>query len=887
MSVPGRKWRACLRIARREVWRSKARSLVVVAMIGVPVLLFAAAGILLRTNAASESETTLRGLGSADASVVAEGRTPVVQSFDGDALPADGADPGAEGSPWTAREVAAKTGGRAIPMRTGKVLLPAGKGAIAAQVRELDIRDPVFDGLATVTSGRAPAKPGEVLVSETLAERGFEPGSSLRTNDRTLRVVGVVRDPSDFSVSEIVGLTGSVLGPDDDAKLRYLVDTGGAAVSWTDVRRLNRLGLVVTSRAVLSNPPPESALAPQFRSEPSDSGTDASLAYFYALLVGSVVLQIALLAGPAFAVGARRQRRQLALLLATGGTPRDIRRVVLAQGLVLGFGASAAGIGLAIGGLVAARPLIETAFGFELGPYDLQPLDLALIAALGTFSAFAAAFVPARQAARLQPVEALTGRGAVRTRLGWPFVGGLLTAGGVIAIATGVTTPVDGEIRVVPGTFAIVAGLIMMLPAMLGMLGRLGTRLPLAFRLAARDTARHRARSAAAVAAVMGTTIGVTALAIGSSSDFAESRRDYMPRAKPGVMEISVGSSADSGITQAQLESLTAEVRRILPERSVLLTYGAGAPSNNSMRFAEMLDPACTTKDCSPFIPEWTGSGTVGSGTVLLAAEPAELEKLAGPLTAEQSQTLRSGGVLVPDGAAVSAGGRAWVRTYQVGDPESTRKITELPAAAAPQLGTRTKAGYVSMAEMVTSRQTAERLGLSVQPLQIVAAPGGPEVTAAQQEEIQELVNGLDLGGEVYVERGFQESYTPVFLILAVLGGLIVLVGTATSTALSLDDARPDSATLAAVGAAPKTRRAQAMAYAAVIGLTGAVLGALAGAAPGIAVSWPLTTSSPGGHILDIPWLLLGLTVLAVPVFTALCAALFTRSTVPMVRRAE
>lgn len=43
-------------------------------------------------------------------------------------------------------------------------------------------------GLRTV---RATLRSGEIPVSEPLAERGFEPGTSLRTGDRTLRFVGV------------------------------------------------------------------------------------------------------------------------------------------------------------------------------------------------------------------------------------------------------------------------------------------------------------------------------------------------------------------------------------------------------------------------------------------------------------------------------------------------------------------------------------------------------------------------------------------------------------------------------------------------------------------------------------------------------------------------
>ena len=78
-------------------------------------------------------------------------------------------------------------------------------------------------------------------------------------------------------------------------------------------------------------------------------------------------------------------------------------------------------------------------------------------------------------------------------------------------------------------------------------------------------------------------------------------------------------------------------------------------------------------------------------------------------------------------------------------------------------------------------------------------------------------------------------------LILVGLGGLLMLGGTLTATFLALSDARPDLATLSAVGASPRTRRGVAAAYAVVVGFVGALLGAAVGFIPGIAITYPLT----------------------------------------------
>ena len=83
-----------------------------------------------------------------------------------------------------------------------------------------------------------------------------------------------------------------------------------------------------------------------------------------------------------------------------------------------------------------------------------------------------------------------------------------------------------------------------------------------------------------------------------------------------------------------------------------------------------------------------------------------------------------------------------------------------------------------------------------------------------------------------------------VQLVLAALGGILMLGGTLTATFLALSDARPDLATLSAVGASPRSRRWVAASYAWSIGFVGAVLGAAVGFIPGIAVTYPLTERS-------------------------------------------
>jgi putative ABC transport system permease protein len=159
-------------------------------------------------------------------------------------------------------------------------------------------------------------------------------------------------------------------------------------------------------------------------------------------------------------------------------------------------------------------------------------------------------------------------------------------------------------------------------------------------------------------------------------------------------------------------------------------------------------------------------------------------------------------------------------------------------------------------------------------------------MSADEQQRVEEAVRGITRDASVHVERGFTETLTTPFLALALVGALLVLVGTLTAAGLALVDAGPDLATLGAVGAAPRTRRGIAAGQVLVIGLLGATLGVAAGTIPGLAAAWQITAGPDGQHpTLAVPWTLLALVALATPGIAALCSALATRSRPQLTRR--
>ncbi len=104
--------------------------------------------------------------------------------------------------------------------------------------------------------------------------------------------------------------------------------------------------------------------------------------------------------------------REIGILKAMGLTRRDTLLVFLLQGLWIGAIGTLAGIVLGIGiselieryGLI---PIPPDVYLVDRLPVSVSPFDLAWIAGTSLLISFAATIYPARQAARLQPVEAI------------------------------------------------------------------------------------------------------------------------------------------------------------------------------------------------------------------------------------------------------------------------------------------------------------------------------------------------------------------------------------------------------------------------------------------------------------------------------------------------
>ncbi len=95
-----------------------------------------------------------------------------------------------------------------------------------------------------------------------------------------------------------------------------------------------------------------------------------------------------------------QRTREIGVRLAMGAAPQDVVRLIVREGAVLALAGLIAGFA---GALAAGRTLATMLFGVT--PQD--PATFAGVAIALTAAALAASYLPARRAARVDPMEAL------------------------------------------------------------------------------------------------------------------------------------------------------------------------------------------------------------------------------------------------------------------------------------------------------------------------------------------------------------------------------------------------------------------------------------------------------------------------------------------------
>ncbi|MEU7759789.1 MULTISPECIES: ABC transporter permease [Micromonospora] len=880
-------WRTALRIARREARRSRRRTLLVLVMIALPVFGLSFAAVSYDMADLNRAERIERQLGGADIALRWDSLTPVTQDAWGEsAWPVEG-DWVGRTRPATAEEVRALLPEGSRVARTGWWMTfstRVNRHVESLDARALDLTDPLTRPLAEVLDGRPPVRPDEIAVSPTALRRlDTRIGDPVRTVDgATYRVVGVVEYPDNLrDVVTLAGVTRETAAGSDT----WLVDLPGPLEPGL-ADRLNAQGIQV----VVRDPLPGRQEFNRGMSVP-----DADEAGVVGVVGGLGLLEVVLLVGPAFAVSVRRRRRDLALVAVAGGDASHLRRIVLADGVVLGAGGAALGMLLGIGAAFAGRPIVEQyLLGERLGAYRIFPAALAAIAATAVLAGVLAAMAPAWAAARQDVATGLAGRrDATRPRRRWLLIGVALTAAGtaIAAFAAGRTS----QTGVLAGVALGELGLVFCTPSLVGVLGRAGRLLPLTPRLALRDASRNRSSAAPAISAVMAAVAGSVALGVYVASDETRSRELWQPGLPPG--NVLLTHSGETPADPPSAEVVAGRARAVLPDATVVSVatpgcvgdvrdkndctayalvppeqrcpYDAAGPVPDAAR----RDPRCVSPFQEPvdvYLPALVDDG--GALAALTGAPDDEL--------AAARRTLAAGGVVVTDARRVVDGQvRVEVNDNSGGPP--TGRL--LPAYALR--------GGLTVDRLVLSPVAADALGLTAVPMgYLLDTAGSP--TDRQMEMLADELFDIGPMSAQLATADPPSDQRPMLLLLAVASGVITLGAAAVATGLAAAEGRRDLSTLAAVGADPRVRRLLSLCQAGVIAVLGSALGIVAGLGSAVVVlaslnqryaeSWPVQPPYP----VTVPGVTLAVLVV-VPMVAMGGAALFTRSRLPIERRLD
>ncbi|MEU4574464.1 FtsX-like permease family protein [Nonomuraea sp. NPDC023979] len=849
-------FRAALRLSRRDALRAKGRSTLITVMIGLPVLVISTLLTGLATGDVSRREGLTRALGAADAQIATtEVRGPIRQDVSGVFKEAKGTPKSTR--PWTQAEVGALLDARLIPLNRGSVMVNLPNGEDVAGVTEVDLRDPMTRGMRPLLQGRFPAAPDEVAVTPAMLGLDVRLGRpmSVLAERRQVRVVGVVEYPYHALQREVVSLPGTLLRDKEDGHGTGWLADAPAPVGWDQVRRLNASGLRVESRAVIEDPPAVPRLYPAY----SPRDTDVVIAAAVAGVL--VIVETVLLAGPAFAVGLRRRRRELAVIAAHGGSPAHLKLIVLADGLVLGGIATPAGAALGIAAAIAPAPLVREMIG-GYGPPDVPWLQILGVVLLGTATGVIAALVPAVQAARQSPARVLAGREArvmARDRAGHPVLGLLLIAAGLAGCALGLMS----ERRLIMiGVVPFVLGLVAVTPWLVRATGRLAARLPLPLRLSVRDASRHRVRTASAVAAVMAATMGAITLGIGAESQYTVRKENTWAVEPTGTLVI-----RGNGLDDREWARVRAAAEKALP--GVPLVSGQRAVTEKGEEAS--LHLRAPFEACRDFCHGAVFNLPVGDARLL-----ALLQGRVDPVAAA---ALAEGKAIVFQPGAVRGG------KVRVGLSLDRRDL-EIPAVEA-------RPAQPKQAGALIPATALRAAGLKIGERTLYAAhrPADPATLAAQ-------IGAAHRDAYVRVENGYDDYPAGVLWLALGLAVVLVLGGTFAATGLAVADMRRDLDTVSAVGAPPRVRRLIVAAQAGYIAGLGALVGAVAGSVTGITLAWLLTRSrvprpgAPGDFqfelgmpLIAVPWVFCAVVVLGLPLLAAAVAGLVTRTRPAPARR--
>jgi putative ABC transport system permease protein len=676
--------------------------------------------------------------------------------------------------------------------------------------RSQDPEGPYGGPLLALRQGRFPVSPSEVALTGGVAdELGIQIGEPLALDGTTRTIVGLVENPSDLRddfalVPTVAGEPGQGGSASATGSGAEVPPASGAAAAPASPTESVTILVDADSERVLSFRPPGGGDV-EIASRATGEGALAAAAV---LLVAAVaMLFIALLAAAGFVVMAQRRRGQLGVLAALGATERHLRLALVANGATVGAVAAALGAAIGVVGWLLAEPRLEAAAGYRIDRFDVPWWVVAagMVAAVAT--ATAAAWWPARVAARQSIVQALSGRPPrPRAVHRSAIVAGSLVAAGVACLVSAGEVANDVEVLwanlalLGAGTLLATIGVLLLSPAALRLLGASAAPLPVATRLALRDLARFQARSSVALAATA-LALGLpVAIAVGATA--AQDTDESGNLAETQLLVRASGYGGPFVPEQADVDRLRPDVDRLAGELD-----GARVTELEVAVDPDLVTDSSYEGRLALSLVERSGDGWRDVSLLYVAAS-----RLLGHHGLDAERLDRGADVITTESGQLGINGHA--------EPESggEREGVEGPGAIEP-----IEVSYTSLPATFVTPETVhgngwEAAGSGSWLLEMAEPPTGEQLSAARA-----LAAGTGLTVE---SRDHQGGLGTLRTVATGVGALVGLGVLAMTVGLIRSETAPDLRTLTATGATGTTRRALTAVTAGALGGLGLVLGA-------------------------------------------------------------
>jgi putative ABC transport system permease protein len=420
--------------------------------------------------------------------------------------------------PGVARAVGAVDGFTAVADRSGKSIGHGRNSSGSNFVPDATGQDPRYP----MAQGHGPQHPGEIALDRTTADKGgYHVGDKVRVavNGPAMDTVltGVfTSDSPDVNAGDPLVLFDTataqqlLLTPGQFGRIEVVGAAGSdPATLLAEVQQALPRGNAFTARTAQQ-------LQDAEKTDVSEAmnGVRTMLLGFagISLFVGIFII------ANTFTMLVAQRTRELALLRAIGASRRQVTRSVLVEALLIGVLSSVAGLlaGIGIGaGLQSLMGALSSGGTTPSGPLIVAPLTVLVALVTGVLVTVVSALLPARRAARIAPVAAMSSGDLPSTQKGLLVrntVGAVIAGAGLGLILWGYSAGSDGKWIVAGGAAASLIGIFILIPLLsrplIALVGpAMGRLFGVSGKLARQNAVRNPRRTAATAAAL---TIGLT-----------------------------------------------------------------------------------------------------------------------------------------------------------------------------------------------------------------------------------------------------------------------------------------------------------------------------------------------------------------------------------------